>query len=308
MYDSPTRRQNLSSDPIINFYAHELSVPCDDLPETFPEENQTAFFLLVDQISEKEKYVVTAFYGLDGNPRKSMAQIAVDLSPPVSRSRVDDILKHGVRMLRGYARQFYALLHTKAYYEAKIRQLQNDQSILERRIQRNPQTKELLVHIAKAAELLDSLEKSDDGKALAEGAQTIHNYDKKIVALIRPIESSWPIPQKPLNILEDTRQYVDQLVKFSRWIEDGKIVLPEYDDSVKAPIASETESNPEDSIVMLNFSVRAYNCLVRKGVSTISELSTKTQAELITYRNMGKKTLKEIVDRCASIGIVLPEK
>ena len=308
MYESPNRQLNLSSDPIINFYAHELRVPCDELPESFPSENKTAFFLLIDQISEREKFVIMAYYGLDGSPRKTMEQIGMELSPPVSRSRVNDILKHGVRKLIGYVRQLYALLHTRAYYAGKIKQLQIEQSILERCIQRDPQTKELLMHIAKAAELLDSLEKSDTGKALDEGAQAIHDYYKKTAMLTRPIESSWSISQEPLNLLEDTRRYMGQLMKLSHWIEDGKVVLPEYDDSVKAPITSEPESDPEDSIARLNFSVRAYNCLTRGGVSTISELSTKTQAELLRYRNMGKKTLKEIVERCASNGIVLPEK
>ncbi len=51
------------------------------------------------------------------------------------------------------------------------------------------------------------------------------------------------------------------------------------------------------SILDLDLSVRSYNCLKRSGIETIKDLVTKTLEEVQNIKNLGKKSLKEIIDK-----------
>ena len=48
------------------------------------------------------------------------------------------------------------------------------------------------------------------------------------------------------------------------------------------------------SIDDLDLTVRSYNCLKRAGISTVEELTQKTEEEMSRVRNLGKKSLKEV--------------
>ena len=54
---------------------------------------------------------------------------------------------------------------------------------------------------------------------------------------------------------------------------------------------------------MLNFSVRAYNCLKRAGINTLGDLTEKTELEMMKVRNLGKKSLKEVIDKIKEMGL-----
>ena len=53
----------------------------------------------------------------------------------------------------------------------------------------------------------------------------------------------------------------------------------------------------ETSIDDLDLSVRAYNCLKRAGIHTLNDLTSKTELEMNKIRNLGKKSLKEVMDK-----------
>ncbi len=53
----------------------------------------------------------------------------------------------------------------------------------------------------------------------------------------------------------------------------------------------------------LDFSVRSSNCLKRAGITTIAELTEKSEAEMMKVRNLGKKSLKEVKEKLASMGL-----
>lgn len=53
----------------------------------------------------------------------------------------------------------------------------------------------------------------------------------------------------------------------------------------------------------LDLSVRSYNCLKRAGIQTIDELTQKTEDEMMRVRNLGKKSLKEVKDKLAELGL-----
>lgn len=61
----------------------------------------------------------------------------------------------------------------------------------------------------------------------------------------------------------------------------------------------------ETSIEDLDFSVRAYNCLKRAGIHTLQDLVNKSESDMMKIRNLGKKSLKEVLDKIRDMGIVL---
>ena len=63
----------------------------------------------------------------------------------------------------------------------------------------------------------------------------------------------------------------------------------------------------ETSIEDLDFSVRAYNCLKRAGVHTLQDLVNKSETDMMKIRNLGKKSLKEVLDKIKELGLDLRE-
>ena len=59
----------------------------------------------------------------------------------------------------------------------------------------------------------------------------------------------------------------------------------------------------ETSIDDLDFSVRAYNCLKRANINTLGDLTEKTELEMMKIRNLGKKSLKEVMDKIKDMGL-----
>ena len=64
----------------------------------------------------------------------------------------------------------------------------------------------------------------------------------------------------------------------------------------------------ETSIEDLDFSVRAYNCLKRAGIHTLQDLVNKSEPEMMKIRNLGKKSLKEVLDKIREMGLVLRDE
>ena len=61
----------------------------------------------------------------------------------------------------------------------------------------------------------------------------------------------------------------------------------------------------ENSIEDLDFSVRAYNCLKRAGIHTLQDLVNKSESDMMKIRNLGKKSLKEVLDKIRDMGLLL---
>ena len=71
---------------------------------------------------------------------------------------------------------------------------------------------------------------------------------------------------------------------------------------------TENENNIEDmKIEELDFTVRSYNCLKKAGVNTISDLTSMTYNELLKIKNLGKKSLNEIIDKMKELGYDLDD-
>ena len=61
----------------------------------------------------------------------------------------------------------------------------------------------------------------------------------------------------------------------------------------------------EMTIEELDLSVRAFNCLKRAGVNTVGDLIGKSQDEMMKVRNLGKKSLEEVLAKLDSLGFSL---
>lgn len=66
-----------------------------------------------------------------------------------------------------------------------------------------------------------------------------------------------------------------------------------------------TNKKLEKKIEELDLSVRSYNCLKRAGIHTVGELTQKTEEDMMRVRNLGRKSLKEVVTKLREIGLDL---
>lgn len=119
------------------------------------------------------------------------------------------------------------------------------------------------------------------------------NYDKLIMEIhtngsVRPEEAmalGAKILIEHLNILTNLSDIADTTGVMNAKQEDSKL------------------KKLETSIDDLDFSVRAYNCLKRAGVSSLGDLTEKTELEMMKIRNLGKKSLKEVIDKIKDMGL-----
>ncbi|MBQ5816258.1 MAG: DNA-directed RNA polymerase subunit alpha, partial [Oscillospiraceae bacterium] len=58
----------------------------------------------------------------------------------------------------------------------------------------------------------------------------------------------------------------------------------------------------EMTIEELDLSVRSFNCLKRAGINTVEDLTKKTEEEMMRVRNLGKKSLEEVINKLHSLG------
>ena len=59
----------------------------------------------------------------------------------------------------------------------------------------------------------------------------------------------------------------------------------------------------EMSIEDLELSVRSFNCLKRAGISTVEDLTNKSEADMMKVRNLGKKSLDEVTNKLHALGL-----
>lgn len=119
------------------------------------------------------------------------------------------------------------------------------------------------------------------------------NYDKLIMEVftngsLRPEEAmalAAKIMIEHLNIVTNLSEIADITGIMNAKQEDNKL------------------KKLETSIDDLDFSVRAYNCLKRAGVATLGDLTSKSELEMMKIRNLGKKSLKEVIDKIKEMGL-----
>ena len=59
------------------------------------------------------------------------------------------------------------------------------------------------------------------------------------------------------------------------------------------------------TIEELDLSVRSFNCLKRAGIDTVEDLINRTEDDMIKVRNLGRKSLEEVIQKLNSLGLCL---
>jgi DNA-directed RNA polymerase subunit alpha len=86
-----------------------------------------------------------------------------------------------------------------------------------------------------------------------------------------------------------------------------KIDNPEFTEAIRG-LMKQNEEDPrqkllETSIDDLELSVRAYNCLKRAAINNVQDLVNKSENEMMKIRNLGRKSLKEVIDKIKEMGL-----
>ena len=85
----------------------------------------------------------------------------------------------------------------------------------------------------------------------------------------------------------------------------------EMSDNAKTiEVMTETEDDEKEKVMEMNIdelelSVRSYNCLKRAGINTVEELCNKTQEDMMKVRNLGRKSLEEVLAKLKELGLSL---
>ena len=92
--------------------------------------------------------------------------------------------------------------------------------------------------------------------------------------------------------------------------EHLKLFIDMSDDAKKAEILVERaevkkEKVLEMTIEELDLSVRSFNCLKRAGIDTVEDLINRTEEDMIKVRNLGRKSLEEVIQKLHSLNLDL---
>jgi DNA-directed RNA polymerase subunit alpha len=149
-----------------------------------------------------------------------------------------------------------------------------------------------------------------------------------------PVDSIYTPVRKVNYTVEDTR--VGQVTDFDKltlevWtnssikpdeaISLGAKILSEHlnlfidlsDKAKNAEIMVEKEETKKEKVLEmtieeLDLSVRSYNCLKRAGINTVEDLTNRTEEDMMKVRNLGKKSLEEVLQKLSALNLSLAPK
>ena len=93
---------------------------------------------------------------------------------------------------------------------------------------------------------------------------------------------------------------IEHLNLFIDLSEEASVVeiMVEKDDKGKEKVL-------EMTIEELDLSVRSFNCLKRAGINTVEDLIQKSEDDMMKVRNLGRKSLEEVIHKLESLGFSL---
>ena len=109
------------------------------------------------------------------------------------------------------------------------------------------------------------------------------------------------VPVQDIPVYGENAAMPERLLKAVRYAEGLPAAGRRKADAVNPSI------NAKLTIEELDLSVRSYNCLMRAGIHTVGELLERSEADLIHIRNMGRISVKEIMEKLNCLGYHLPE-
>ena len=92
-------------------------------------------------------------------------------------------------------------------------------------------------------------------------------------------------------------EHLSLFIDLSENAKTAEVMIEKEDD--------EKEKVLEMSIDELELSVRSFNCLKRAGINTVEELTSKTSEDMMKVRNLGRKSLEEVLEKLRELGLSL---
>ncbi|MCM1185050.1 MAG: DNA-directed RNA polymerase subunit alpha [Lachnoclostridium sp.] len=92
-------------------------------------------------------------------------------------------------------------------------------------------------------------------------------------------------------------EHLKLFIDLSENAKNAEVMIEKEDD--------EKEKVLEMSIDELELSVRSYNCLKRAGINTVEELTNRTSEDMMKVRNLGRKSLEEVLAKLKELGLQL---
>ena len=85
------------------------------------------------------------------------------------------------------------------------------------------------------------------------------------------------------------------------------------EDAKNTEILVEKEVNKKEKVLEmtieeLDLSVRSYNCLKRAGINTVEDLTNKSEEDMMKVRNLGRKSLEEVINKLNGLGLYLKKE
>ena len=96
------------------------------------------------------------------------------------------------------------------------------------------------------------------------------------------------------------QDHINLFVNLSDTIKGMDILVKTEDDKQKQVLSMAIED--------MDLSVRSYNCLKRANIHTVEDLTRKTEDEMLKVRNLGRKSLDEVIQKLESYGLSLAIK
>ena len=96
------------------------------------------------------------------------------------------------------------------------------------------------------------------------------------------------------------QDHISLFVDLSDSIKEMDILVKNEDDKQQKILAMAIEE--------MDLSVRSYNCLKRANIHTVEDLTKKTEDEMLKVRNLGRKSLDEVILKLQSYGLSLANK
>lgn len=95
-------------------------------------------------------------------------------------------------------------------------------------------------------------------------------------------------------------EHLDLFIGLTDHVSDVSIMVEKEED--------QKEKVLEMTVEELDLSVRSFNCLKRANINTVEELTQKTDEDMMNVRNLGKKSLEEVIDKLAELGLGLKKE
>jgi DNA-directed RNA polymerase subunit alpha len=131
----------------------------------------------------------------------------------------------------------------------------------------------------------------------ATRVEQMTNYDK----LVLDVETNGAVtPKEALAAAGTTLVQLLQLVAELAEGAQAASLGPAPEDAARA-------SDMALPIEEMDFSVRSYNCLKREGIGTVGDLIQRTEQDLLDIRNFGQKSIDEVKQKLAAMGLSLRE-